>query len=153
MYLLRTYSWYISSMYICVRCVHRRVYQCLSGMKRVMEPSELGKNIIFGHLGRFKTAQGLPLVPHLTINIRWQSHMHIFYLTCLLLKSMRFKCTNCILLSESDCPPLAEMEKKYPKLTHLWNYSDQESLNASQREALKKAYHGMFHIIQGPPGM
>ena len=136
--------------------VHRRVYQCLSGMKSLMEPSELGKNIIFGHLGRFKTAQGLPLVPHLTINIRWQSHIYAHFISNMSVMeiiALQMYQLHFGLLSEPDCPLLAEMEKEYPKLTHLWNKSDQESLNASQRSALEKAYHGMFHMIQGPPGM
>ena len=40
-------------------CVYRRVYQCLKGLGRLVEPSELGNAIVFGELSRFKNIRGL----------------------------------------------------------------------------------------------
>ena len=40
-------------------CVCRRVYQCLNGLGRLVGPSKLGKDIIFGDLSRLKNSQGM----------------------------------------------------------------------------------------------
>ena len=51
-----------------------------------------------------------------------------------------------------DQPIFAELEKEYPKVTHLWYKTNREKLNAGQQAALERAYQSRFHIIQGPPG-
>ena len=51
---------------------------------------------------------------------------------------------------DMEHPTFDELTEEYPDVEQV--HESIQQLNASQREALERAYQSKFHIIQGAPG-